>query len=99
MSTSQPKWSRGHTITAGIAGNVLEWYDFAVYGFFAPIIARQFFPSEDPTISLIATFGAFAAGVLAESFEVQVVVAGFAMLLVVLTLLAFAFIPRIRKLD
>ena len=58
------QWSRGHTITAGIAGNILEWYDFAVYGFFAPIIARQFFPSEDPTISLIAAFGAFAAGFL-----------------------------------
>ncbi len=64
MSSSQPKWSRRHTITAGIAGNVLEWYDFAVYGFFAPIIARQFFPSDDPTISLIAAFGAFAAGFL-----------------------------------
>ena len=43
---------------------MLEWYDFAIYGFFAPIIARQFFPSEDPTVSLIATFGAFAAGLL-----------------------------------
>jgi MHS family proline/betaine transporter-like MFS transporter len=64
MTTEAKQWSRGHTITAGIAGNVLEWYDFAVYGFFAPIIARQFFPSEDPTISLIATFGAFAAGFL-----------------------------------
>jgi len=48
--------------TAGAIGNVLEWYDFAVYGYFAPIIAHQFFPAEDPTISLIAAFGAFAAG-------------------------------------
>ena len=50
--------------TAGAVGNVLEWYDFAVYGYFAPIIARQFFPSENPTVSLIAAFGAFAAGFL-----------------------------------
>jgi len=64
MAQAKKQWSQGHTITAGIAGNVLEWYDFAVYGFFAPIIARQFFPSEDPTVSLIATFGAFAAGFL-----------------------------------
>jgi MHS family proline/betaine transporter-like MFS transporter len=56
--------SRRKTIIAGVAGNVLEWYDFAVYGFFAPIIAQQFFPSDDPTVSLIATFGAFAAGFL-----------------------------------
>lgn len=43
-------------------GNVLEWYDFGVYGFFASIIAVQFFPSDNPTVSLIAAFGAFAAG-------------------------------------
>lgn len=50
------------TILAGIMGNVLEWYDFAIYGFFAPILGKLFFPSEDPTTSLIASFGAFAAG-------------------------------------
>jgi len=52
------------SIFAGVVGNVLEWYDFAVYGFFAPIFAKLFFPSEDPTVSLIAAFGAFAAGFL-----------------------------------
>ena len=49
---------------AGIAGNILEWYDFAVYGFFAPVFAKLFFPSKDPTVSLIAAFGAFAIGFL-----------------------------------
>ncbi len=52
------------TTLAGIAGNVMEWYDFAVYGYFAPIIGRHFFPSDDPTASLIAAFGVFAAGFL-----------------------------------
>jgi MHS family proline/betaine transporter-like MFS transporter len=51
-------------ITAGIIGNVLEWYDFGVYGFFAAIIAAQYFPSDDASVSLIAAFGAFAAGFL-----------------------------------
>ncbi len=51
-------------IGAGIIGNILEWYDFAVYGFFAHILAKQFFPSDDPTVSLIASYGAFAAGFL-----------------------------------
>lgn len=55
---------RNKTIAAGIIGNVLEWYDFAVYGFFAPILGKLFFPSEDPVTSLIASFGAFAAGFL-----------------------------------
>jgi len=51
-------------VLAGIAGNVLEWYDFAVYGYFAASIGRHFFPSEDATSSLIAAFGVFAAGFL-----------------------------------
>lgn len=51
-------------IVAGLVGNILEWYDFAVYGFFAPILARLFFPSDDPFNSLIAAYGAFAAGFL-----------------------------------
>jgi MFS family permease len=51
-------------IVAGIVGNVMEWYDFAVYGYFAATIGRQFFPSDDPSTSLIAAFGAFAAGFL-----------------------------------
>jgi hypothetical protein len=41
----------------------------------------------------------FFAGILAETFPVQWVIGGFAMLLVVLTLLAIALVPRIRKLD
>jgi len=49
-------------MAAGYVGNVLEWYDFAVYGFFAATIGTLFFPSEDHAASLIAAFGAFAAG-------------------------------------
>ena len=41
-------------VLAGVAGNVLEWYDFAVYGFFAAAIGARFFPASDPTASLIA---------------------------------------------
>src|SRR5262245_62789386 len=53
--------SRRLTI-AGIVGNIMEWYDFAVYGYFAAVIGRHFFPSESPAASLIASFGVFAAG-------------------------------------
>ena len=56
--------TRKKVILAGLVGNVMEWYDFAVYGFFASIIGVHFFPSENPAISLIAAFGAFAAGFL-----------------------------------
>jgi len=51
-------------IVAGAIGNVLEWYDFAIYGFFAVIIGRQFFPASSELDSLIAAFGVFAAGYL-----------------------------------
>ncbi len=64
MTTETGNWSKRRIITAGIVGNVLEWYDFGVYGFFASIIAVKFFPSDNPTISLVAAFGAFAAGFL-----------------------------------
>ncbi len=56
------------TILAGLIGNVMEWYDFAVYGYFATVIGALFFPSEDPAVSVIAAFGAFAAGFLARPF-------------------------------
>jgi len=56
--------SRSRIILVGLVGNVMEWYDFAVYGYFASVIGRQFFPADDPTVSLIAAFGAFAAGFL-----------------------------------
>ena len=49
-------------LIAGIAGNVMEWYDFAVCGYFASVIGRQFFPAQDRTSSLLAAFGVFAAG-------------------------------------
>ena len=49
-------------ILAGFIGNVVEWYDFAVYGYMAGILSTLFFPSEDSVASLIATYGVFAAG-------------------------------------
>src|ERR1700743_2279220 len=41
-------------------GNALEWFAFLVYGYFATIIAKQFFPMHDEwlsTLLAIATFG------------------------------------------
>ena len=56
--------STSRVLLAGLIGNVMEWYDFAVYGYFATVIGREFFPSSDPAASLVAAFGAFAAGFL-----------------------------------
>lgn len=65
--SSQPEPARPsvtRVILVGLIGNVMEWYDFAVYGYFATIIGKLFFPASDPAVSLIASFGAFAAGFL-----------------------------------
>lgn len=53
-------------IIAGLAGNIVEWYDFGVYGFFAATIGHQFFPSDDPSTSLLASFAVFAIGFIAR---------------------------------
>ncbi|AWT57584.1 transport protein [Mycolicibacterium smegmatis MKD8] len=44
---------------AGI-GNTVEWYDFAIYGFLATYIAREFFPKSNGTAALLSTFAVFA---------------------------------------
>src|SRR5215471_1371606 len=49
---------------AGMIGNVLEWYDFAIYGYFATQIGRNFFPHEDAVAQLLSAFGVFAIGYL-----------------------------------
>ncbi|MHB1192932.1 MAG: MFS transporter [Longimicrobiales bacterium] len=53
-------------VTAAVVGNVLEWYDFAVYSFLAGIIGKTFFPSGDPTAELLASFAVFGVGFLAR---------------------------------
>ena len=47
---SGTKQSTLRTALAGLIGNVLEWFDFAVYGYFASNIGHQFFPKSDPAV-------------------------------------------------
>jgi len=51
-------------IAAGIIGNMLEWYDFAIYGYFAAQIGRTFFPGKDEVTQVLSAFGIFAVGFL-----------------------------------
>src|SRR5437660_464830 len=59
-----PSGNTTKIIAAGAIGNVLEWYDFAVYGYFATSIGRAFFPGEDKVAQVLAAFGIFAVGFL-----------------------------------
>jgi MHS family proline/betaine transporter-like MFS transporter len=56
--------SRKRIIAAGVVGNLFEWYDFSIYGFFAVQIGRTFFRSDDPVSQVLAAFGVFALGFL-----------------------------------
>src|SRR6516164_9304060 len=49
-------------VIAGTIGNVLEWYDFGVYGYLATTMSQLFFPGEDKTISLLKAFAVFGVG-------------------------------------
>src|SRR5687767_274583 len=53
-------------VTAAVIGNVLEWYDFAVYGYVATIIAKQIFAPGDELAALLSTFAVFGVGFLAR---------------------------------
>jgi len=64
MSVQEGHRSRRRVVAAGIAGNVMEWYDFSVYGFFARTIGNLYFPTDDPRTSLLAAFSVFAVGFL-----------------------------------
>jgi len=49
-------------VAAAVIGNALEWYDFIVFGFFAVVIARLFFPTESQYASLLLTTATFGVG-------------------------------------
>src|SRR5262249_53146229 len=52
------------SVFIGNIGNMLEWYDFVVFAFLAPVIGARFFPAEDPLSALIQAFAVFAVGYL-----------------------------------
>lgn len=59
---SAPRQSAIRTALAGLIGNVLEWFDFAAFGFLASDIGKQFFPDSSPTAQKLKAFAVFAIG-------------------------------------
>lgn len=51
-------------VVATSIGNAMEWYDIAIYGYFAVYVSKAFFPNSDPTTSLLLTFGTFGLSFL-----------------------------------
>jgi MHS family proline/betaine transporter-like MFS transporter len=53
-------------IVAASVGNALEFYEILVYGYFAVIVARVFFPAADEAVSILVTLGSFGISFLAR---------------------------------
>ncbi|CAH2810404.1 MAG: Uncharacterized MFS-type transporter [Candidatus Burkholderia crenata] len=66
--TAQPAKavSQSKIVIAAIIGNLLEFFDFTVYSFFALTIAKLFFPAHDPVVSTLLALSAFAIGFVAH---------------------------------
>lgn len=64
MQLNAAKPNLHKTLFATCIGNALEWFDIAVYGFFASYIAHAFFPTSDPSVSMLLTFGSFGVSFL-----------------------------------
>ena len=64
-ASSAPRELR--TLTLAALGGALEFYDFIIFVFFAPVIGQLFFPPTMPDwLRQLQTFGIFAAGYLAR---------------------------------
>jgi MHS family proline/betaine transporter-like MFS transporter len=63
-AATPPQSNTFKVLVAASIGNVLEWYDILVYGYFAVTISKLFFPTADPTTALLLAFGTFGVSYL-----------------------------------
>jgi MFS family permease len=63
MAAQVPKDFR-RVIVAAAVGNVIEWYDFYIFGSLAAILSVQFFEQTHPVAALLSTIALFTAGFL-----------------------------------
>ncbi|WP_081821476.1 MFS transporter [Rhodococcus sp. UNC23MFCrub1.1] len=55
--------NRRRTLVSSAMGTTIEWYDFLLYGFLAPIVFNElFFPDFDPVVGTIIVFSTLAVG-------------------------------------
>ncbi len=51
-------------IVAASVGNVIEWYDFYIFGSLAAVLSVKFFEQSHPVAALLSTIALFTAGFL-----------------------------------
>jgi MHS family proline/betaine transporter-like MFS transporter len=54
------------SIISSSVGNVLEWYEYTLYAYFASVISALFFPMDNKLVAMILTFATFAIGLAAR---------------------------------
>jgi MHS family proline/betaine transporter-like MFS transporter len=64
MAAEVGRAERRRAVLAISAGNFVEGYDLALYGYFAAYLAVQFFPPGNPTAALLSTFAIYALGLV-----------------------------------
>jgi MHS family proline/betaine transporter-like MFS transporter len=100
----------GRVIVASSIGTFIELYDLFIYGYFASILAGEFFPRQDPNAALLATFAIFAVGFLVR--PIGAVIFGhvgdrlgrraaltFSLLLMTVATVAFAALPTYTQVG
>ncbi|MGC2780346.1 MAG: MFS transporter [Bradyrhizobium sp.] len=60
MSDDATAAMRRRVVMASTLGNAFEWFDYAIFGMFAPIISKLFFPASNEVNSMLLTFATFA---------------------------------------
>lgn len=66
VSASAEAPARTHGLFGAAFGTALEWYDWGIYGTFAPFFAAQFFPAEDRIAALLGAWAVFFVGFVAR---------------------------------
>lgn len=49
-------------LTAVVTGGIVEWFDYLLYAFFAPVFAKQIFPTNNQELALILSYIVFTSG-------------------------------------
>ncbi len=63
-ASSEERATLRKVAVSSFLGNFIEWFDYATYSYFAIVIAKVFFPTNDPKIAIMQTFAVFALSFL-----------------------------------
>ena len=64
VSVPRSELSTSRVVVGGAFGNLIEWYDWTIFGLLASVFAPSLMPGSDPTVKLIGVLLTFAVGFL-----------------------------------